>query len=51
MRWGDPVELPVETDGGAVEAGEVAVSYLSRIVHEPAAVLPAVEAALDDISG
>jgi len=50
MRWGDPVELPVETDGGAVEAGEVAVSYLSRIVHEPAAVLPAVEAALDDIT-
>jgi 5'-nucleotidase len=31
MTWGDPVELPIETDGGAVEAGEVAVTYLSRL--------------------
>ena len=28
---GDPVELPIDTDGGAVEAGEVAVTYLSRL--------------------
>jgi 5'-nucleotidase len=31
MAWGDPVELPVETDGGAVEHGEVAITYLSRL--------------------
>lgn len=31
MSYGDPVELPVETDGGAVEAGEVSITYLSRI--------------------
>ncbi|MDO8362748.1 MAG: 5'/3'-nucleotidase SurE [Actinomycetota bacterium] len=31
MKWGDPVALPVETDGGAVEAGEVAISYLTHI--------------------
>jgi 5'-nucleotidase len=47
MEWGDPVELPVETDGGSVEAGEVAVSYLSRIVHDPGAPIPGVGDALD----
>ena len=36
MEWGDPVELPIETDGGAVEAGEIAVSVLSRFVHQDA---------------
>lgn len=30
MTWGDPVVLPIETDGGAVEAGEVSLTYLSR---------------------
>ena len=51
MEWGDPVELPIETDGGAVEAGEVSVSYLGRIVHEASAVVPGVESALDDLIG
>jgi len=51
MAWGDPVPLPVETDGGAVEAGEVAVTYLSRIVHEPERTLAAVDAALTDLTG
>ena len=51
MEWGDPVELPVETDGGAVEAGEVAVSYLGRILHEGDAAVPAVSAALDALTG
>lgn len=31
MTWGDAVELPAHTDGGVVEAGEVAVSYLTRL--------------------
>ncbi|HAP77946.1 MAG TPA: 5'/3'-nucleotidase SurE [Acidimicrobiaceae bacterium] len=31
MSYGDPVELPIETDGGAVEAGEVAITFLSRL--------------------
>ncbi len=31
MSWGDAVDLPVHTDGGAVEAGEVAITYLSRL--------------------
>ncbi|MFP5321248.1 MAG: 5'/3'-nucleotidase SurE [Acidimicrobiia bacterium] len=51
MEWGDPIELPVETDGGAVEAGEVAISYLGRIVHEADATMPAVDAALDELTG
>jgi len=51
MDWGDPVELPIETDGGAVEAGEVAVSYLGRILHDAGATLPAIDRALDDLTG
>ena len=51
MEWGDPVELPIETDGGSVEAGEVSISYLSRIVHEPGSTIPAVDAVLDGLTG
>ena len=50
MEWGDPVELPIETDGGAVEAGEISISYLSRMVHDEAPALPGVEAALDAVT-
>jgi 5'-nucleotidase len=49
MQWGDPIPLPIETDGGSVEAGEVAISYLGRILHDQAASLDAVDAALDDL--
>ena len=49
MDWGDRVELAVETDGGAVEAGYVAVSYLSAFVDEHRSDLHAAEAALDDL--
>ncbi len=31
MQYGDPIQLPVETDGGAVEAGEVSITYLSKL--------------------
>jgi 5'-nucleotidase len=47
MRWGDPLELPVDTDSGAVEAGCIAVTALSRILDDPAVDLTAVGAALD----
>ncbi len=33
MSWGDQLDLPPDTDGGAVENGYVSVSYLSRL-HE-----------------
>jgi hypothetical protein len=49
MRWGDPIQLPIETDGGSVEAGEVAISYLGRILHDGASSLDDVDAALDEL--
>ena len=47
MSWGDTVELPPETDGGAVEEGFVAVSFLSRFQHVGELGLDAVAPALD----
>lgn len=49
MTWGDPVDLPPETDGGTVERNVVAVSYLSRILHDPRTDLDHVGAALDGL--
>jgi 5'-nucleotidase len=49
MEWGDEIELPPETDGGAIERDELTISYLSRIVAEPRSDLPGVDAALDDL--
>jgi 5'-nucleotidase len=51
MQWGDPIPLPIETDGGSVEAGEVAISYLGRIVHDQSSSIDAVDAALDGLLG
>ena len=34
MEWGDPLELPRDTDSGAVEAGYVSVTALSKIVDD-----------------
>ncbi len=47
MAWGDAVELPADTDGGIVEAGYVAVSYLSRIVAESRSDMAGGETQLD----
>jgi 5'-nucleotidase len=47
MQWGDPVALPIDTDSGAVEAGYIAVTALSRILDDPAVDLLAVATALD----
>jgi 5'-nucleotidase len=47
MQWGDPIELPGDTDTGAVETGYVAVTVLSRIVDDPDVPLAGVAAALD----
>ena len=35
LEWGDAVELPPESDGGAIERNEITVSFLSRLVDEP----------------
>ena len=47
MHWGDPVELPGDTDTGAVETGYVAVTALSRILDDEAVTLAGIVAALD----
>ena len=49
MEWGDEIELPPDTDGGAIERDEVTVSYLSRIVAEPRADLGGVDEGLDGL--
>src|SRR5688500_3611387 len=49
MQWGDPIELPVETDSGAVEAGYVAITALCRLDDDPSVGLDRVAAALDDL--
>ena len=49
MDWGDPLLLPDDTDSGAVEAGYVAVTVLSRTVDDQAVDLPAVAKALDGV--
>jgi hypothetical protein len=47
MGWGEPVPLPIETDGGAVEQDEVAITFLSRITEdESSPALPRAEAGL-----
>lgn len=46
MAWGDTVVLDPETDGGIVERGGVAVTYLTRLVHEDRDDIPGVTAAL-----
>jgi 5'-nucleotidase len=49
MEWGDAIELPPDTDGGAIERDEVTISYLSRIVAEPRSDLTGVDDALDGL--
>jgi 5'-nucleotidase len=51
MVWGDPVELPPETDSGSIERGVVTISYLSRLQDEPRPDLGAVPASLDRLLG
>ena len=43
---GDLIELPIDTDGGAVERNLVSVSYISRFVHEERGDMGGAEAAL-----
>ncbi|MET0912656.1 MAG: 5'/3'-nucleotidase SurE [Acidimicrobiales bacterium] len=47
MEWGDEMQLPPDTDSGAIERDEVTITYLSRLVAEPRPELGAVDAALD----
>jgi 5'-nucleotidase len=47
MTYGDPVDLPPHTDGGAIERAMLTVSYLSRIAHHHRPDLVRCEAALE----
>ncbi len=53
MAWGDATVLPPETDAGAIEAGKVSISYLSRILHvgsaQPSGHSPAIESSLSKL--
>lgn len=50
MTWGDESDLPADSDGGAVAAGYVSVSLLTRIGADPESPLPGVEG-LDRLLG
>lgn len=50
MMWGDPLQLPIDTDSGAVEAGYIAVTALSRIMDDASVDLGGVCEALDAVS-
>jgi len=47
VSWGDPIDLPDHTDGGAIERGRVSVTYLTRLAAEPRSDMGAAESALD----
>jgi 5'-nucleotidase len=47
MSWGDTVVLPPDTDGGAVELGEVSLTFLDRLAAERPASAAVAGAALD----
>jgi 5'-nucleotidase len=51
MGWGDTVELGPDTDGGIIERNDVAITYLSRFVHEDRPDLTTVGSALDALLG
>lgn len=46
MTWGEKAELPIETDTGAIEAGEVSITWLSRTTAESPAPDDATTAAM-----
>ena len=47
MDWGEPGNLPPETDGGAVMAGYVSLTWLNRLHEEPP---PAYDSAADGLA-
>ena len=51
MGWGDTVELGEETDGGIIERGDVAITYLTRLQHHDRDDVDAITNALDQMLG
>jgi len=51
MGWGDAVELPVDSDGGAVMNGYASIGWLSHLTDEEPPAANALPSALDDLLG
>jgi 5'-nucleotidase len=51
MSWGEAIDLPPDSDSGAIERGIVTVSFLSRIRDEPRVDLTGVASGLDRLVG
>ena len=51
MEYGDPILAPSDTDSGAIERDEVAITYLSRLHPEPRDDLAGVDGALAALLG
>ena len=51
LAYGDPVALPHHTDGGAVENGEVSVTYIGRLDDVPHHGTDEIHAELDSLVG
>jgi 5'-nucleotidase len=49
MEWGDPVQLPADTDTGALEQGYVVVTALGPILDDPGVDLGAIGRALEGL--
>ena len=49
MSWGEAVELPVDTDGGTIEHGEVSITFLGRIVADDPPAAAGAGLALDQL--
>ncbi|MEY2627870.1 MAG: 5-nucleotidase SurE, partial [Actinomycetota bacterium] len=49
LEIGDALPLPIDTDGGAVEAGEVSITFLSRLTHHDLEGETGAEAALANL--
>jgi 5'-nucleotidase len=51
MSWGDILDLPPESDGGAIRADEVSITYLSRMMGVDVPCAPAIEHKLTGLVG
>ena len=51
MSWGEPVSLPANTDGGAVERGKVSMTLLGSLGETDPTATPQIAAALDGLLG
>jgi 5'-nucleotidase len=49
MEYGEPIIAPPETDSGAIERDEVAITYISRLHPEPREDLATLDKALDSL--